>query len=130
MYYFFCIDNANKVDDIKPRDAASALRFLGARGNLFGFDYAIYMIGQVMDDPELLTLITKRLYPETGKYFGVTSCSVERNLRTLVHYCWKNSSPEAWQEISGRKMLTYPTNGQFLDMIVAYLKNNSSDIDT
>lgn len=127
MYYYFCTNDA-ELNDIKPYDAESVLRFLGGSGGLFGFGYAVYMVEQIMEDPGLLALITKRLYPETGKHFEVSDKSVERNLRTLIQRCWKNASPHAWQEIAGRKMSACPTNGEFLDMIVAYLKKNNSSV--
>lgn len=125
MYYYICTDSVKELNEIKPHDTESVLRFLGGNGNLYGFDYAVYMVEQILEDPKLLTLITKQLYPETAIRFDVTVKSVERNLRTLIQRCWKNANPQAWEEISGRKIQVPPTNGEFLDLVVGYLRNSS-----
>ena len=67
------------------------LRSLGTTGKLAGFRCTVYMIERIQEDPEQLQLITKRLYKETGKKFGVSAASVERNLRTLIHFCWSRT---------------------------------------
>ena len=46
-----------------PITADRILRSLEASGRYTGFDYAIYMIEQVVNSGESIQLITKRLYP-------------------------------------------------------------------
>lgn len=99
------------------------LRCIGASGRLRGFDYAAYMIERVANGQSSVRLITKRLYPETAKLFGVKPKSVERALGTLSLHCWNHGDREAMWEIAGRRLENAPTNADFIDMLAAYIKN-------
>lgn len=103
-------------------DAQRLLRRLGATGNLKGFHYAAYMIQQVTRDPMAVTLITKRLYPATAQRFGTTEKAVERSVRTLVRTCWEQGDRELLQQLAGGYLPYRPTNGAFLDITAAYLR--------
>ena len=85
IFYFVPDQEADALK--KPLTAERLLRSLGATGKLTGFRCAVYMVERIRENPEQLQLITKRLYKETGKKFGVSAASVERNLRTLIHFC-------------------------------------------
>lgn len=107
-------------------DTEQLLRSLGITGTLKGFRYAIYMIELVKQDPAATTLITKYLYPETAKHFGVSAGSVERNMRTLVRTCWTRSNRAFLDEVAGVHLSCQPSNGMFLDMTAAFLRRQSS----
>lgn len=87
MPIFYFVPNQEADALKKPLTAERLLRSLGATGKLAGFRCAVYMIERIKEDSEQLQLITKRLYKETGKQFGSSAASVERNLRTLIHFC-------------------------------------------
>jgi hypothetical protein len=106
-------------------DAEQLLRSLGATGNLKGFHYAVYMIQQVEQDPSTAMLITKRLYLETAKHFGVSAGSVERNLRTVIRVCWTQPDRELLEQLAGRHLYDEPTNSEFLDMVAAFLRRQN-----
>lgn len=75
--FYFVPDR--EADTFKmPLTAERLLRSLGTTGKLAGFRCTVYMIERIQEDPEQLQLITKRLYKETGKKFGVSAASVER----------------------------------------------------
>mgnify|MGYP000119806688 CR=1 FL=1 len=102
--------------------AERLLRSLGATGKLAGFRCTVYMIERIQENPEQLQLITKRLYRETGKKFGVSAASVERNLGTLIHFCWSRTDHSFLAHIAGTDLRTPPTNSEFLDMLASYLR--------
>ena len=105
----------------KPLTAERLLRSLGATGKLAGFRCTAYMVERIQKDPNQLQLITKRLYKETGKKFGTSAASVERNLRTLIHFCWNRTDHSLLEHISGAPMKKPPTNSEFLDTLASYL---------
>lgn len=105
-----------------PMDAERLLRSLGATGRLVGFRYALYMLENVRDDPERIQLITKRLYPETARCFNVSPSSVERNLRTVVHTCWKQPDHRLLNHVAGTTLCRQPTNAEFIDMLAGFLR--------
>ena len=122
------MDSMSEADDIVVLDTGSTdgtpelLRSLGATGKLAGFRCTVYMIERIQENPEQLQLITKRLYRETGKKFGVSAASVERNLRTLIHFCWSRTDHSFLAHIAGTDLRTPPTNSEFLDMLASYLR--------
>ena len=98
--FYFVPDR--EADTFKmPLTAERLLRSLGATGKLAGFRCTVYMIERIQENPEQLQLITKRLYRETGKKFGVSAASVERNLRTLIHFCWSRTDHSFLAHIAG-----------------------------
>lgn len=106
-------------------DAEELLRSLGATGKLKGFFYAVYMVEQVQKDPMATSLITKCLYPEVAKHFGISPGAVERNLRTVIRACWNRSDREVLDKVAGTRLCRQPTNSEFLDMAAAYLRRQT-----
>lgn len=100
MYCIYVPERMSKL----PITADRLLRSLGATGRLTGFDYAVFMIEQIVNAQGSIHLITKRLYPETAKHFGVTTYSVERALRTLINSCWLYGDRASMCEIAGREL--------------------------
>lgn len=98
------------------------LRSLGATGKLTGFQCTVYMLDRIKEDPSQLQLITKRLYRDAAMQFGTSAVAVERNLRTVVRYCWNRSDHRLWKHIAGTSLQVPPTNSEFLDMLSSYLR--------
>lgn len=98
------------------------MRCLGVTGKLVGFRYTIFMVEQVAEDPERIQLITKRLYPDTARRFGVSADSVERAVRKLIHVCWEQTDRSFLEQIAGTALKHKPTNSAFIDMAAGYLR--------
>ena len=113
IFYIYLPDKQGGI----PITADRLLRSIGASGRYTGFDYAVYMIEQVVDSQESIRLITKRLYPETARHFGVKPHSVEHALRTLISACWTHGDRDALNEIAGRPLIQAPSNADFIDMM-------------
>ena len=84
-----------------PLDAERLLRLLGVSGKLSGFYFAVYMLEQAQEKPVYVPLITKRLYKQAAQQFLTTSSCVERNLRLLVHACWRQPDHSLLDRIAG-----------------------------
>lgn len=106
-------------------DAEQLLRRVGASGKFKGFPSAVYMIERAEKDPSVTVLVTKRLYPETARHFGVSVTSVERNLRTVIRACWERPDRDFLEEVAGTRLCRRPTNSEFLDMTAAYLRRHA-----
>ena len=118
IFYIYLPDKQGGI----PITADRLLRSIGASGRYTGFDYAVYMIEQIVSSQESIHLITKRLYPETARRFGVKPHSVEHALRTLINTCWAYVDRDALNEIAGRPLMQAPSNAEFIDMMAAYIK--------
>lgn len=117
MFYVYLPDKQGGI----PITADQLLRSIGASGRYTGFDYAVYMIEQVVDSQESIRLITKRLYPEAARHFGVKPHSVEHALWTLISACWTHGDRDALNEIAVRPLIQAPSNAEFIDMMAAYI---------
>lgn len=60
------------------------LRTLGIPAHLNGYMYLKSAIIKTVEDPAYLFLITKRLYVDLAKEYGVTASKVERGMRTAI----------------------------------------------
>ena len=106
-------------------NAEQLLRNLGVTGTLKGFRFAAYMIEMVKQDPTSATQITKYIYPESAQHFNVSPSTVERNLRTIVQICWSRGDRNFLEKVAGTHLTFQPTNGMFLDMTAAFLREQA-----
>lgn len=105
--------------------AERILRSMGGTSRLVGFHYALYMIDKIVTGERSIQLITKILYPETAKHFGVRPHAVERAIRTLIDICWRYGDRRVLGRLAGYELKNRPSNAEFLDMISAYIKTTS-----
>lgn len=122
MAICFFVPDQEKGGLERPLDAERLLRCLGVTGKLVGFRYAVFMVEQVRDDPDRIQLITKRLYPDTGRHFNVSAVSVERAVRNLIRLCWKWTDHSFLEHISGSTLQRTPSNSEFIDTLAGYLR--------
>ena len=122
MAILFFVPNQEKECLDKPLDAERLLRGLGVTGKLIRFRYTVFMVEQVVEDPDRIQLITKRLYPDTAHHFGVSPMSVERAVRILIRTCWERSDYSFLEHIAGVSLEHIPSNSDFIDMLAGYLR--------
>lgn len=101
------------------------LRRLCIPGRLRGFAYLTYMLGRTVPDQDQLRLITKNLYPDTGRRFGVSTGSVERNARTAIIGSWMRGGRSVLEDMACCPLEQRPTVSQFLDIVAAYIRRTS-----
>lgn len=104
---------------------AFELRRLRISGHLLGSGYLAYMLGLVVPDPGQLNLITKNLYPETGRHYGATLASVERNVRHAVHSGWEKGGGGVLEEMADAPLERCPTVSEFLHIVADYIRRTS-----
>ena len=79
----------------------------------------------VMDNPELMSRITKELYPGIAHRFGTTSSKVERAIRHAIEVAWDRGDLETLQSYFGYTVSGVkgkPTNSEFISMIADRLR--------
>ena len=118
-------DGPHREETVFPMTTERLLRYLGVSRKLIGFRYVVFMVERVMENPEELQMITKCLYPETARHFGVSVCSVERAVRVLVRRCWSQREHTPMEFITGRALPQPPTNLQFIDSMASYLRGEA-----
>ncbi|MGE5552767.1 MAG: sporulation transcription factor Spo0A [Betaproteobacteria bacterium] len=107
-----------------PSELVSAvnriLHRLGVPAEFKGATYLREAVLLVLEDERNLSEVTKRLYPEIGRRFGVSASLVERNLRHVIEHTWTYGNLEALYDMFGatiRANAGKPTNSSFIARI-------------
>lgn len=91
-----------------------------------GYRYLREAVWIACREPEVLTSVTKRLYPEVAKSFNTTDKQVERAIRSAIETAWTSGEPETlkmfFKEIYGDGMIR-PTNTKVIEMFVGFYRD-------
>ncbi len=94
---------------------ADFLFALGIPANVKGYRYLMWSLEQIRQDPELLNLLTKALYPMVARHFRTKDAAAERAMRHTISTSFHLGDQAVWAAYfpscaHGKK----PTNGEFL----------------
>ncbi len=109
------------LQDQLPDHVERVLRGLHITGKLDGLRYLVYAVSATVRDPDSTRYITKELYPEIGKHFGVTAAAAERAMRTAIEASWNRGGRETLDRMAGYHLDQRPTNSEFIDIVAAYI---------
>lgn len=93
---------------------------IGVPAHLRGYHYlreAIILSGR---DMEVVSSVTKLLYPAIAKRFKTTDQKVERAIRNAIEVSWTRGNLETFEEMFGYSALsgrTRPTNSEYIARI-------------
>lgn len=91
-----------------------------------GYRYLREAIWIACQEPEVLTSVTKRLYPEVAKRFDTTDKQVEGAIRNTIETVWTNGNPEIlktiFKDIYSDGTIR-PTNTKVIEMFVEFIRN-------
>ncbi len=81
---------------------------LGFSPKNIGFHYIRQALILTIQDPSLLELITKNLYPELAKQFHTKSMDIERTMRFAIGDWYKDKNPDVPIEIAEVGLVPVP----------------------
>lgn len=122
IYFEDYLNNNIRDDNINIGDIGRFLRELGANGCLMGFRYVIRIVSDELEKEDSHLMVTKDAYPRIAEMFNTSTGSVERSIRTLIKSIWSRKDHTRLDQVAGVHLEFMPTNSQFIDMIVAYLR--------
>lgn len=111
------------------KEATRLLHEIGIPANLKGHNYLRDAILMVMDNRSLIGCVTKSLYPDIGKRYQTSPCSVERAIRTALEIAWMRGKTEVLNDIFGFTVSINkgkPTNAEFIALIADKLSMECS----
>ena len=86
--------------------------------------YALKKCLQItLEDEESLLYMTG-IYERAGKECNSSWRQVERNIRNLLEYSWRNGGRKALERISGCVLYARPTVGEMLEALTCYIKEH------
>lgn len=106
-------------------EVSSILQELGIPPHIKGYQYLREAILLVIADLELLSAVTKELYPAIGKKFNTTPSRVERAIRHSIEVAWSRGQIDNMNRIFGYNIIldkAKPTNSEFIAMVSDNLK--------
>ncbi|MHC1682579.1 MAG: sporulation transcription factor Spo0A [Clostridiaceae bacterium] len=117
------------VEDNKPLDLeteiTSIIHEIGVPAHIKGYMYLREAISMVVNNIELLSAVTKELYPSIAKKFNTTSSRVERAIRHAIEVAWSRGQVETINKLFGYTIHNAkgkPTNSEFIAMIADKLR--------
>ena len=93
---------------------------IGVPAHLKGYHYlrdAILLSGR---DMEVVSSVTKLLYPTIAKRFKTTDQKVERAIRNAIEVSWTRGNPDTFEKMFGystRSGRSRPTNSEYIARI-------------
>ena len=93
---------------------------IGVPAHIKGYQYLREAIMMAVDDPGMISSITKILYPTIAKRFQTTSSRVERAIRHAIEVAWSRGRMETLDALFGYTIDTgkgKPTNSEFIALI-------------
>lgn len=98
---------------------------IGVPAHLKGYHYireAILLSGK---DMEVVSSVTKLLYPAIAKRFKTTDQKVERAIRNAIEVSWNRGNTKTFEKVFGYSVLTgkeRPTNSEYIARIADKLR--------
>lgn len=117
-----CSDNTEtKTNKSKTVDMitqiTNIIHEIGIPAHIRGYMYLRESINMVIEDMELLSAVTKELYPVVGEKFKTTASRVERSMRHAIDVAWTRGDIETINKLFGYSISNEkgrPTNSQFI----------------
>ncbi|WP_097025749.1 sporulation transcription factor Spo0A [Clostridium peptidivorans] len=123
--------NKNEPMDLEA-EITNIIHEIGVPAHIKGYMYLREAITMVVNDMELLSAVTKELYPSIAKKFNTTASRVERAIRHAIEVAWSRGQVDTINRIFGYTIHNdkgKPTNSEFIAMVAdkLRLKNRASN---
>lgn len=102
------------------KDVTNMIHEIGVPAHIKGYQYLREAIIMSVEDPTMISSITKILYPTIAKKFQTTSSRVERAIRHAIEVAWSRGKMETLDALFGYTINTgkgKPTNSEFIALI-------------
>ena len=98
---------------------------IGVPAHIKGYMYLREAITMVVNNMELLSAVTKELYPSIAKKYNTTASRVERAIRHAIEVAWGRGQVDAINKLFGYTIHNdkgKPTNSEFIAMVADKLR--------
>ncbi len=105
---------------------------IGIPPHLKGYQYLREAIKIVVESPDEIYGITKRLYPAVAKQFHVTPTKVELAIRHVLEVAWQRNRMESLSRVFGCEIYlkgTKPTNGEFIALLADKIVTENAEMN-
>jgi two-component system response regulator (stage 0 sporulation protein A) len=106
-------------------EITSIIHEIGVPAHIKGYMYLREAISMVVNNIELLSAVTKELYPSIAKKYNTTASRVERAIRHAIEVAWSRGQVDTINKLFGYTIHNgkgKPTNSEFIAMIADKLR--------
>ena len=106
-------------------EITSIIHEIGVPAHIKGYMYLREAITMVVNDMELLSAVTKELYPSIAKKYNTIASRVERAIRHAIEVAWGRGQVDAINKLFGYTVHNEkgkPTNSEFIAIIADKLR--------
>ncbi|MBP3352740.1 MAG: sporulation initiation factor Spo0A C-terminal domain-containing protein [Lachnospiraceae bacterium] len=99
---------------------AETMLDIGVPVHLKGYHYLREAILLSIRDMELVSSVTKLLYPAIAKHFKTTDQKVERAIRNAIEVSWTRGNTDTFESLFGYSVVqgrNRPTNSEYISRI-------------
>ena len=103
------------------KDVTDIIHEIGVPAHIKGYQYLREAIMISVEDNEMLSAVTKILYPAIAKKYHTTSSRVERAIRHAIEVAWNRGNMDILDSMFGYTINVgkgKPTNSEFIALIV------------
>ena len=95
------------------------LKSLGMPAHLDGYKYIRSALLYTINDPGIISPITKKLYPALAEKYNTTKNCIERAMRHAIEVSWQRGNKKLLSDIFGYcrdSVISRPTNAEYIAM--------------
>lgn len=115
------VENRSRGPIDLETEITNIIHEVGVPAHIKGYMYLREAITMVVNDMELLSAVTKELYPSIAKKYNTTASRVERAIRHAIEVAWGRGQVDAINRLFGYTIhgdKGKPTNSEFIAIIV------------
>lgn len=119
------MENRSKGPMDLETEITNIIHEVGVPAHIKGYMYLREAITMVVNDMELLSAVTKELYPSIAKKYNTTASRVERAIRHAIEVAWGRGQVDAINRLFGYTIhgdKGKPTNSEFIAIIADKLR--------
>ena len=123
--YILTSEQKSKTPIDLETEITNIIHEIGVPAHIKGYMYLREAITMVVNDMELLSAVTKELYPSIAKKYNTTASRVERAIRHAIEVAWGRGQIEAINKLFGYTVNNdkgKPTNSEFIAIIADKLR--------
>ena len=123
--YILTSEQKSKTPIDLETEITNIIHEIGVPAHIKGYMYLREAITMVVNDMELLSAVTKELYPSIAKKYNTTASRVERTIRHAIEVAWGRGQIEAINKLFGYTVHNdkgKPTNSEFIAIIADKLR--------
>ena len=116
---------AKQVVHNLEQDVTNMIHEIGVPAHIKGYQYLREAIMMSVEDPSMISSITKILYPTIAKKFQTTPSRVERAIRHAIEVAWSRGRMETLDALFGYTVdigKGKPTNSEFIALIADHIR--------